>query len=124
MSPASLDRFAALGDDVGLQRAVHAGDADRGQQRADRRRNQTDQQRDQRRHVGAEALQRFREAEVAHHVLLGVPRHRPQRHDDDQKDQRERGQHQRQRDLVGRALADGAFDSAIIGRGTIRRRRR
>ncbi len=55
-------------------------------------------------------LQRLREPQIAHHVLLGVPGHRPQRHHDDQKDQRQGGKHQGQRDLVGRALADGAFD--------------
>ena len=51
-------------------------------------------------------LQRLRTPEVVRHVLLGVPGHRPERHDDDQEDQRERRQHERQRDLV-RACAAG-----------------
>ncbi len=56
MSPAISTAFAAFGQDVGLQGAVHAGDADRGQQGSDRRGDQTDQQCHQRRHVGPEAL--------------------------------------------------------------------
>ena len=36
--------------------------------------------------------------------------HGPQRGGDDEEDQREGGQHDRQRDLVGRPLADGPFD--------------
>ena len=55
-----LDRLAALGDDVGPQRPVHAGDADGRQQGADGRRDQADQQGHQRRHVGAQALDRRR----------------------------------------------------------------
>ena len=53
-----LDRLAALGDHVRPQGPVHAGDADGRQQRADRRRDQADEQRHQRRDVGAEALER------------------------------------------------------------------
>ena len=105
-----FDRLAALGQNVGPQGPVHAGDADGGQQGADRRRNQAHQQGDQRRHVGAQALHRLVDAEIVLHVQLGVQRHRPERGGDDQEDQRERRQHQRQGDLVGRALADGAFD--------------
>ena len=41
---------------------------------------------------------------------LGVQGHRPERRGDDQEDQRERRQHQRQGDLVGRPLADGPLD--------------
>ena len=52
-----LDGLAALGDDVGPQGPVHAGDADGGQQGADRRGNQADQQGHERGHVGAEAAQ-------------------------------------------------------------------
>ena len=52
-------RLAALGDDVGPQGAVHAGDADGRQQGADGRGNQADQQGHQRRHVGAQALHRL-----------------------------------------------------------------
>ncbi len=49
-------RLAALGDDVGPQGPVHAGDADGRQQGADRRGDQAHQQGHQRRHVGAQAL--------------------------------------------------------------------
>ena len=42
-----LDRTARHGEHVALHQPVHAGDADRGQQRADRGRDQADQQRDQ-----------------------------------------------------------------------------
>ena len=52
---------------------------------------------------------------------LGVERHRPQRHGHDQEDEREGGQHQRQRDLVRRALADARLrPGRSSGRGTIR----
>src|SRR5262249_4429079 len=60
--------------------------------------------------VRAEAVQGLLDAEVRRHVLLGVARHRPQRHDDDQEDQGERREHERERDLVRRALPDGPFD--------------
>ncbi len=66
-----FDGLAALGDDVGPQRPVHAGDADGRQQGADRRRDQADQQGHQRRDVGAEALHRLVSAEV---VLSCRPR--------------------------------------------------
>ena len=52
-----FDRLAALGQDVGPQGAVHAGDADGRQQGADRGRNQADQQGHERRDVGPQALQ-------------------------------------------------------------------
>ena len=39
-----LDCLAALGEDVGLQRAIHPGDSDRSEQCADRRRYQANQQ--------------------------------------------------------------------------------
>jgi hypothetical protein len=54
--PSRLNRLAALRDDVGLERAIHACDSDCGEQRSDRGRNQTDQQRDQGRDVRAEAF--------------------------------------------------------------------
>ena len=65
------------------------------QQRADRRRDQRDQQRDQRRHrdVGA-----------------GELGERPQRHDDDQEDQRQPGEQDAERDLVRRLAPRGALD--------------
>ena len=106
-----FDRLAALGDDVGPQGPVHAGDADGRQQGADRRGNQADQQGHQRRDVGSQALAPCSlSAEIVLHVQLGIPGHRPEGDGDDQEDQREGGQHQRQGDLVGRALADGPFD--------------
>ena len=103
-------RLAALGDDVGLQGAVHARDADGGEQGADGGGNEADQKGNEGRHVGAQALQGFLDAQVAHHVLLGVPGHGPQGNHHDQKDQRKGREQQGQGDLVGRALADGAFD--------------
>ena len=45
-----LDGAAGHGEHVALHQPVHAGDADRGQQRADRRRDQADQQRGQHDH--------------------------------------------------------------------------
>ena len=59
-----FDRAAAHRQDVALQQAVHAGDADGAEQAADGRGNQTDQQRDQHRHgesragINAERFQR------------------------------------------------------------------
>ena len=53
-------RLAALGEDVGPQGPVHAGDADGRQQGADGRGDQADQQGHQRGHVGAQALHRLR----------------------------------------------------------------
>lgn len=103
-----FDGFAALGENVGPQGAIHAGNTDGRQQRPDRRRNEAYQQCDQRRNVGAEAARAV--AEIDPHVQLGMPRHRPQRRRDDEENQGERGQNQRQGDLVGRALADRAFD--------------
>src|SRR5262249_16829163 len=83
------------------QGAVHAGDADRRQQGTDGRRNQTDQERHQGRHIGAQALHRLRDAEIPHHVLLGVPGHRPQRDDDDQENEGEGGEDEGEGNLVG-----------------------
>ena len=45
-----LDGAARDRDDVRLDHAVHAGDADRGEQPADRRRDQADEQRDEHGH--------------------------------------------------------------------------
>ena len=47
-----LDRLAAHGQHVVLHHAIHAGDADGGEQSADGRRDQADQQRDQHGHAG------------------------------------------------------------------------
>ena len=51
-----LDRAARHRDDVGLDHAVHAGDADRREQAADRRRDQADEQRDEHGHRDRRAL--------------------------------------------------------------------
>ena len=56
-----------------------------------------------------ETLDGLLQAEVRHHVPLGVPRHRPQRHHDDHEDQGERREDQGEGDLVGRALAHRAL---------------
>ena len=63
-----FDRLAALGEHVGPQGPVHAGDADCGQQRADRGRDQAHEKADERRHVGPQALDRLGDAEVRLHV--------------------------------------------------------
>ena len=90
-----LDRAAGHGQDVALDQPVHAGDADRGEQRADRGRDQADQQGDQH-----------------DHGLLGarVDRERLQGDDREQEDDGERGEQDVQRDLVGRLLPGGALD--------------
>src|ERR1035438_2237853 len=54
-------------------------------------------------------MQRLLQSQIAHHVLLGIPGHRPQWYDDNQENQSERCQYQRERDLVGGSLADGSF---------------
>ena len=80
---------------IALKEAVHASDANGAEQSADRCRNQTDEQRDQapasksRRRINAEWLQR---------------------HADQKEDERQRGKKDRQRDLVRRFLAFGAFN--------------
>ena len=120
-SPGHLDRLAALGDQVGPQGPVHAGDADGRQQGPDGGRDQAHQQGHQRRDVGAEALEVLG-PEVVAHVRLGVRGHRPQGGDHDQEDQGERRQHQRQGDLV-RASAAGPplRPGRSCGRGTTSR---
>ena len=50
------------------------------------------------------------DTEIRLHVVLGVEGHRPQGGRHDQEDQREGRQHEREGDLVGRALADGPLD--------------
>ena len=69
-----LDGAAGHGEDVVLEHAIHAGDADRREEAADRRRDQADQERDEdgsRRHA------------------LRVERERPKRHGRDQEDDRQ-----------------------------------
>ena len=92
---AGLDRTAAQRQDIASDEAVHAGNADRAEQRADRRRDQRHQQRDQRRQrdVGA-----------------GEARERQQRRDDDQEDDRQRHEQDVQRDLVRRLAPLRALD--------------
>ena len=90
-----LDGLARLGDDVGPQCAVHAGDADGRQQAADGGRDQADEQRDER-----------RDGDIGPHIVgEGL-----ERGADDDENEREPGQQDRQRDFVGRLLARGAFD--------------
>ena len=92
-----FDRATAHRQNVALHHAVHAGDADRREQAADRRRDEADQQRDE----DGYALVRAR-----------IERKRRQRRDRDQKDDRQSGEQDRERDLVGRLLALRAFDQA------------
>ena len=90
-----LDGFARLGDDVGAQRTVHAGDADGRQQAADGGRNQADEQRDE-----------CSDGDVGPHVVgKGF-----ERGANDHENERETGQQDRQCDFVGCFLARGTFD--------------
>ena len=90
-----LDGAAGHGQHVALHEAVHAGDADRRQQPADRRRDQAHEQ-------GDEHDDR----------LLGaaVDGERLQRHDGQQEDDRQAGEQDRQGDLVRRLLPVGPLD--------------
>ncbi len=81
--------------DVPLHHPVHPGDADRRQQAADRRGREADEQRDE--HDGG--LDRF-----------GVNRHWLERYYRDQKDHREPGDQDVERNLVGRLLPASALD--------------
>ncbi len=90
----SLDRAPGQRQHVAADQAVHAGDADRAQQRADRRRDQRHQQRDEDRDGD---------------VLAGELAERAQRDDDDQEDQRQPGEQDRERDLVRRLAPRGAL---------------
>ena len=80
---------------VALNHAVHARDTDGGKQSADRRGDQADEQRDQHEN-------RLRRA--------GIDRHRLQRNHGQQENDRQPGQQNIERDLVGRLLPLGAFD--------------
>ena len=84
-----LDRAARHRQHVALHQPVHARDADRGQERADRRGDQTDQQR----HQHDDGLLR-----------LGVDREGLQRDGGEQEDDREARQQDVERDLVRRLL--------------------
>ena len=90
-----LDRATAHGEHVAPHEAVHPGDADRGEQPADRRRDEAHQQRDE------------------HHDRLlgvGVDGERLEAHRREQEDDRETGEQDVERDLVGRLLALGSLD--------------
>ncbi len=90
-----LDRTAGHGQHVAADQPVHAGDADGREQRADRGRDQADQQRDQHQHRLAGA------------AVVGD---RPQRRADDDEDDGQRGEQHVEGDLVGGALALRALD--------------
>jgi hypothetical protein len=83
------------GEHVALHEAVHAGDADRRQQTADRRRDQAHEE-------GDEHDDRL--------LGIAVDRERLQRDDRQQEDDRQAGQRDRQGDLVRRLLAVGPLD--------------
>ena len=106
MSPATSTALPLLAMMLALQGPVHARDADRGQQRANGRRNEADDQGDQRWDVGAEAPERVREPQIARHMTSALVAIGQSGHDHDEEDEREGGQHQGERDLVRRALAD------------------
>ena len=102
-----LDRPAGHGQHVALHQAVHAGDADGRQQRADGRRDQAHEQGDQHddRLLGA-----------------GVDGERLQRHGGQQEDDREPGQQDVEGDLVrGLLAARRPRRGRSSGRGTSRR---
>ena len=90
-----LDGAAAHREHVALDEAIHAGDPDRGEQRADRRRDQADEQGDEH-----------------DHGLLGarVDGVGLQRHGGEEQDDREPGEEDVERDLVRGLLAARALD--------------
>jgi hypothetical protein len=96
-----LDGPPGHGDHVLLDHAIHAGDADRGEERANRRRDQAHQQRDQHGHGDRAPLARGADA---------VERKRKQRRRRQQEDDRHRCQQDVERDLVRRLLTLGALD--------------
>ena len=97
-----FDRAARHGDDIGLDHAVHAGNADGREQAADRRRNQADQQRDQHRDRDRRSLSGRRR------------RCRCEKGNSVAQTNRKmivmRGQQDVERDFVGRLLPLGPFD--------------
>ena len=90
-----LDGPAAHREHVEARDAVHAGDADRRQQAADRRRDEAHEERDQGDRVDGRA---------------GELAERPQRDGRHQEDDRQAGEQDREGDLVRRPLALGALD--------------
>ncbi|GAA3467397.1 hypothetical protein GCM10018965_019500 [Nonomuraea roseola] len=94
---------------AGMDRLVHARDADGRQQGADGRRDETDQQRDQ--HDAGDTVSGQGEGVGNAGVLaLGPDGQRLHGHGGDQEDDRERGQQDVERDLVRRLLPVGALD--------------
>ena len=93
-------RLAAHGEHVVLHHAIHARDADGGEQAADGGRDQADQQRDQHRHGGHRARAGLRHRE--HRIRL-------QRDHRQQEDQRQAGDQNIQRDFIRRLLPLRAF---------------
>ena len=96
-----LDRAPRRGDDVGLQHAAHAGDADGREQAGDGRRDQADEQRDE--HGDADRRARLR------HVDAEL-REGQQGGGDDQENEGQRDEQDGQRDFVRRFLALGVLD--------------
>ena len=90
-----LDGASGEGEHVSAYQSIHAGDADCAQQRADGRRDQCDEQRDQRRDGDGCAR------------VGGV---RTQRGDNDEEDQRQAREQDAERDLVRCLAARGALD--------------
>ena len=96
-----LDRLSAHREDVVLHHAVHAGDADRREQSANRRRNQAHEQRD------IDGNRRRCPRSGRRDAVEGVGH---QRRNGEQKDDRQAGDQDVQRDLVGRLLTLGTLD--------------
>ena len=90
-----LDGAAGHGEDVVLDETVHSGDADGGEQAADGRRHEADEQ-------GDEHGDRDR--------FAGVDGVGLERHDNQDEEDRQPGKEDVQGDLVRRLLARGAFD--------------
>ncbi len=97
----SLHRLSAHGQNVVLHHAIHARDADRGEQSADGRRNQADQQGNENRNGrGGAAADRL-------DCIFRIGR---QRRDRQQENQRQAGNQDIESDFIRRLLAHRAFD--------------
>ena len=105
-----LDGAARHGQHVEAHQPVHAGDADRRQQRADRRRDQGHEQRHQHQHA---------------HGAAGIGGEARDRRDREDEDDRHAGEQDVERDLVRRLLPLGALDqgdhAVEEGRALLRR---
>jgi hypothetical protein len=106
-----LDRAARHREHVALYEPVHAGDTDRGQERADRRRDEADQQRHKDDAGDAVRRQgpRVGDAEL---LSLGEDRKWLQRRDGEQEDDRQRCEQDVESDLVRGLLPGSAFDES------------